>query len=156
MTVSNVNFESISKIIDLSKTPMILTRNIRWVNTDENELLRTTILTRFEQWKKDWMSLDVDAYLQNYSAEFSTQKHNFNSWQTYKRRVALGKSFVDVKAAPTDIFVYPDPDKKSAGALVVINFQQSYSSNNFKSVTRKPQFWRQEQDGEWRIVYEGA
>ena len=154
MAVSNVNLEKIGPNIDLSKTPVILTRNVRWVNPSENELLRTTILAHFEQWRKDWMSLDVDAYLRHYSKDFSTRKHDFDSWQSYKRNVALGKSFIEVKTAQTDLFVYPD--EKVAGALVVINFRQTYSSNNFNSVSRKQQFWRQELDGEWRIVYEGV
>ena len=100
------------------------------------------------------MSLDVEAYLRHYSTEFSTTKYNLDSWKTYKRNVALGKSFIKVKTAPTDIFIYPD--EKSTGVLVVVNFRQTYKSNNFNAVSRKQQFWRQEQDGEWRIVYEGA
>ncbi len=154
MAVSNVNLRKIGENIDLSKTPVVLTRNVRWVDPAENELLRATILARFEQWRKDWVSLDVDAYLRHYSLTFSTHKHSFDSWQKYKRNVALGKSFIDVDTAQTEMFVYPD--EKSNGSLVVINFMQTYNSNNFNSTSHKQQFWRQELDGEWRIVYEGA
>jgi murein L,D-transpeptidase YafK len=154
MVVSNVNLEKIGPNIDLSKTPVVLTRNVRWVKSSENELLRTTILAHFEQWRKDWTSLDVDAYLRHYSKDFSTRKHNYDSWQSHKRRVALGKSFIEVNTTGTDFFVYPD--ENVAGTLVVVNFRQSYNSNNFNSVSRKQQFWRQEQNGEWRIVYEGV
>ena len=154
MVVSNINLERISDKIDLDKTPVVLTQKIRWITLGENERLRNTLQVQFEQWRRDWMSLDVDAYLQHYSANFSTYQHNFNSWQAYKRRIAAGKSFIRVETDRQDMFLYPDPAIDDP--LIVINFQQIYSSSNFNALSNKQQFWRLEADGKWRIVYEGT
>ncbi len=154
VVVSNVNLQKIGNRIDLGKTPVVLARNVRWVSHTENKQLRTTLQNHFEAWRQDWMSLDVEAYLQHYSADFSTSKYTLKSWQTHKRKIAPGKSFIEVKTTQEDMFVYPDTNNKKP--LIVIRFEQRYRSNNFSSVSHKQQFWRQENDGQWRIVYEGV
>jgi hypothetical protein len=39
--------------------------------------------------------------------------------------------------------------------LVVVSFEQNYRSNNLENSMKKRQYWINE-DGHWRIVYEGA
>ena len=154
MVVSNVNLEKIGARIDLQKTPVILTDKLRWVDKSENQQLRNTLEKHFERWRQDWMSLDVDAYISHYSDDFSTPGHSLQSWTSHKRSVAARKSYINVKIDNRDMFVYPD--EANDDKLVVISFEQQYSSNNFSSTSRKQQFWQQEPDGQWRIIYEGA
>lgn len=154
MVVSNVNLEQIGPYIDLRTTPVVLTKHVEWVDSSETAQLRTALEDSFRQWQSDWMSMDVDAYLRHYSADFQTGKDNFASWGEHKRRVAAGKSFIDVKIANADMFVYPETSAEES--LVVVSFVQDYNSNNFSSVSRKQQFWKKEADGNWRIIYEGA
>ncbi|MEM7206762.1 MAG: L,D-transpeptidase family protein [Pseudomonadota bacterium] len=154
MVVSNINLTEIGDKIDLSRTPVILARSIEWTTAKDLSEQSASFSAQFEQWRRDWSSLNVDAYLAHYSGEFYTTKHNFDSWSQHKRLVAQGKSFIDVEADDVDIFRYPDPQRDDE--LVVVQFVQRYSSNNFNSTSRKQQFWRKESDGQWRIVYEGA
>ncbi|MEM7292996.1 MAG: L,D-transpeptidase family protein [Pseudomonadota bacterium] len=154
MVVSNINLEAIGRQIDVSHTPVVLTPTIQWLPVQEMQEIRDTVAARFARWRSDWTALDVDAYLSHYSTEFNNQKHDFASWSAHKRNVALGKTFVDVSADEVDVFLYPD--SSSQKELIVVQFVQTYRSNNFNSVSRKQQFWQREIDGEWRIVYEGA
>jgi len=39
--------------------------------------------------------------------------------------------------------------------LLVVTFTQDYDSDNFQRTFRKRQYWRKEDNGRWRIIYEG-
>jgi hypothetical protein len=41
------------------------------------------------------------------------------------------------------------------GDFVVVNFEQSYRSNNLSNTMRKRQYWIKE-SGRWKILYEGS
>jgi hypothetical protein len=66
--------------------------------------------------------------------------------------VNKSKSFIKVDLVDTSIFVYPD----GTGHIMVVTFMQNYSSNSFKRAYRKRQYWKMEEDGNWRIIFEGS
>ena len=39
---------------------------------------------------------------------------------------------------------------------MVVTFMQDYSSDTFRKKFLKRQYWKMEQDGKWRIIFEGA
>ncbi|MNC99904.1 hypothetical protein D3C83_183450 [compost metagenome] len=49
------------------------------------------------------------------------------------------------------MFLYPGEE-----ALLVVTFQQDYSSDRNHRRFVKRQYWKQEADGRWRILYEGS
>ena len=160
MVVSNINLLKIGERMDLGKTPVILTRSVRWVEPGANDVLRDTIQAQFEDWKRDWMSRKSDAYLSHYSKNFSTERHDYDSWQLHKRRVAASKSFIKVDTSEVDMFIYPTDQSTDFSAdnaeMINVRFAQNYQSNNYQSNSIKQQLWRKESDGQWRIIYEGA
>ena len=40
--------------------------------------------------------------------------------------------------------------------LLVVTFRQDYKSDKVERKFVKRQYWRRQQDGTWRIVYEGS
>ena len=48
------------------------------------------------------------------------------------------------------VFAYPGSEN-----LVVVTFNQDYSSNNLSNRMKKRQYWKLD-DNQWKIVYEGA
>mgnify|MGYP003345873086 FL=1 len=67
-----------------------------------------------------------------------------------KRRVNEGKSWVKVQLA--NVSAFRDPGEK---AMMVVTFDQQYQSSNLSNTMKKRQYWVNE-DGRWRIIYEGA
>ena len=37
-----------------------------------------------------------------------------------------------------------------------MTFEQKYTSDNYAGASRKRQYWQRQDDGAWRIVYEGT
>ena len=49
------------------------------------------------------------------------------------------------------MFKYPMPGAE----MVVVKFTQSYQSSNYQGRLRKQQYWKKDNSGHWRIVFEG-
>ena len=61
-----------------------------------------------------------------------------------------GKSWIKVGLSGLSIFTYPEqPD------MVVVNFEQDYTSSNLANRMKKRQYWLKQND-RWKIIYEGA
>ena len=150
VTLSNNDFLAIKPLVEPGKTPVIITESINWQAAEASAQKSDDFDTVLEGWQQDWQSLDVDRYLGHYSNGFRSKKMDYKRWTSHKRRVGKNKSFINVGLTDVSVFAYPGQDN-----LRVITFTQDYNSNNYKQSSQKQQHWRQEEDGVWRIVYEG-
>ena len=67
-----------------------------------------------------------------------------------KRQVNAGKEWIKVRTENLSMFRNPGKEE-----LVVVTFEQDYRSNNLSNQMKKRQYWIRE-DGNWKIIYEGA
>jgi murein L,D-transpeptidase YafK len=149
--VSNHDLNLLAPFIDKGQTPVIISDSINWITKKEWKKHQNTYKNFVEQWRNDWESRDVDLYLRHYSKEYSGLGKDYKSWVEYKRRVNPSKKFIKVNLSNRSMFLYPGEQQ-----LMVVTFVQDYTSDNFKRKFTKRQYWRMEDDGQWRIVYEGA
>ena len=75
---------------------------------------------------------------------------NLEAWSQQKRQVNSGKSWIKVSLSSLSAFPYP-----SQSNLVVVNFEQDYTSNNMANRMKKRQYWMK-RNNHWQIIYEGA
>jgi len=149
VVLANEDLEKLSSYLQVGTTPVIITNRMDW-NTEQDERERDALLQEVEQWRKDWASLDTDAYLGHYAHDFSSDGMDYQSWMKRKQLVNNTKSWIKVGISNISVFTYPEqPD------LVVVNFEQDYSSSNLSNHMKKRQYWIKNND-RWQIVYEGA
>ena len=149
--VSNNDLNTLSEYIDEGQTPVIITNSINWVDKQEWGQRNNKFNLFVEKWRQDWQSRDVNLYLQHYSKEYVGLGKDYNSWVEYKRRVIPMKKFIKVNLTNKSVFLYPEnPD------LMIVTFLQDYTSDTFSRKFIKRQYWKMENDGKWRIIYEGA
>ena len=130
---------------------MIIANSINWINKKEWRKRNDNYNLFVEQWRRDWETRNVKLYLRHYSKEYTGLGKNYDSWVQYKSRVIPTKKFIKVDLSNKSVFLYPDiPD------LMVVTFLQDYSSDTFRRKFVKRQYWRMEEDGKWRIIYEGT
>ena len=133
------------------RTPVILSDSIEWLSADELQAKKEAYLAIFSKWKRDWENLDVLAYLSHYENEdFNFGNGDYKSWSQRKHRLNAKKTFVQLDFTLHSLFVYPG-DKD----MFVIKYRQRYLSNNYSGETDKEQYWQRNEDGEWKIIYEG-
>jgi murein L,D-transpeptidase YafK len=147
--VSNQDFLNIYQYILGKSTPVILADNVDWINKDEWLDQRLQFQQALEQWRVDWESRDADQYLRHYSAEYEGLGKNYKDWVSYKKRVNPSKEFIKIKLSDTSMFRYTN-----GLDILVVTFNQDYQSNDVQRKTRKRQYWKMENDGQWRIFFE--
>jgi murein L,D-transpeptidase YafK len=149
VVLSNDDLNHLGKMVDVGNTPVIITNHMDW-SSDEDKADRSALLKEIEQWRSDWSSLNTDSYLNHYANDFFSGSFNRDSWSAQKRLVNSGKSWVKVNVSDISIFPYPTQPN-----MVVVNFEQDYTSNNLNNRMKKRQYWMK-RDNRWQIVYEGA
>jgi len=149
VVLSNEDLEKLGKLLQIGVTPVIITNQMDW-SDERTKADHAALLNEIEQWRTNWSSLDTDKYLEHYARDFSSSGTNFSAWARQKRQVNAGKSWIKVDISNVSVFAYPNqPD------LVVVNFEQDYTSSNLSNRMKKRQYWMK-RDNRWQIVYEGA
>lgn len=151
VTVTNYEFDKIKPLIDAGKTPFIIGESIHWQNHKQVISQQKLFSSIIENWIKDWESMDNQLYLNHYSKSFKTEKFTFDRWVTRKEKSSKKKKFIDVNLDNLSIFSYPSNEN-----IMVVTFEQHYDSNNYSSSIEKRLYWKLEEDGVWRIFYEGS
>ncbi|MBT8141641.1 MAG: L,D-transpeptidase family protein, partial [Gammaproteobacteria bacterium] len=131
--------------------PVIFGENENWVDPNARDIMRSELLKNIEAWRQDWESRDPDNYLSHYASDFQSKSHNIESWSAYKRRVNGSKKFIKVDVGQPIIYGYPGEKD-----MVQVEFEQEYTSDNYKGRALKQQYWKKQPDGQWRISYEGT
>ena len=150
VVLSNTDLDALSKNLQIGLTPVIISNSVEWLSFDDWQSERSALNKKIDEWRADWESRDVERYLKHYSPKFKSKEANFEQFASQKRKVNAGKSWVKVKLSNLSMFRNPGAEE-----LVVTIFEQDYQSNNLNNQMKKRQYWIRE-DGQWKIVYEGA
>jgi murein L,D-transpeptidase YafK len=149
--LSNRDLLALAGHVEPSHTPVVLAEHVEWLGRDEWLKRQQRFDSVVEKWRRDWESRDAERYLSHYSPSYQGLGLDYKAWVEHKRRVNPSKRFIKVGLSGESMFLYPGED-----GLLVVTFEQDYSSDNFRRRFLKRQYWRKEQDGRWRIVYEGS
>jgi len=150
VVLSNTDLDALSKNLQIGMTPVIISNSVEWLSLDDWNRERTELNETIENWAKDWESRDVDRFLQHYSRSFASKGQTFQQFAAQKRSVNAGKQWIKVKVDNLSVFRNPGKDE-----MVVVTFDQHYSSNNLDNTMKKRQYWKREA-GQWKIIFEGA
>jgi murein L,D-transpeptidase YafK len=149
VVLNNNDLNKLAPYLQVGVTPVIITNKMAW-SGKEDQTDRTALLHEIELWRRDWASLDTDAYLKHYSRNFNSENTNFDAWARQKQTVNNGKSWIKVNLTELSLFTYPEQP-----GMVVVNFEQDYSSSNLSNRMKERQYWIK-QNNRWQIIYEGS
>lgn len=152
VVLTNQDLDAVGATLQVGVTPVIISDGMEWVKPSDSAPLREKLSHYLENWRRDWESGNIDAYITNYGRDFTSGKQNLDEWIKHKRQVNASKQWVKVKVSNVGMFSYPGRDD-----LVVVNFDQEYLSNNLSNKMKKRQYWKKEnKTGHWKIVHESA
>jgi murein L,D-transpeptidase YafK len=149
VVLANDDLDKLAPYLQVGVTPVIITNSMDW-SSEQDQAEREALLQEVEQWRKDWSSLDTGAYLRHYARDFSSDGANYAAWAKQKQQVNSAKSWIKVNLSNVSVFTYPEQPN-----MVVVNFEQDYSSSNLSNRMKKRQYWMK-RNNRWQIVYEGA
>jgi murein L,D-transpeptidase YafK len=152
VVLSNQDLDAVGATLQVGITPIIISDEMEWGMPGDAAVLRETLTQHLESWRRDWESGKVDAYIGNYGRDFSNGNQTLAEWVKHKRQVQASKSWIKVGISNIGMYLYPGRDD-----LVVVNFDQEYSSNNLSNKIKKRQYWmRENKNGRWKIIYENT
>jgi len=149
VVLANDDLDKLAPYLQVGITPVIITNQVDWAN-EQDQIERDALLQEIEQWRKDWSSLDTNTYLKHYAHNFSSDNMDFAAWAKQKHLINSAKSWIKVDLSNVSVFTYPEQPN-----MVVVNFEQDYSSSNLSNRMKKRQYWIK-QNNHWQIIYEGA
>lgn len=149
VVLANEDLSKLSKFLQIGKTPIVIVPKMEWSN-DKDRAERDALMSSIEKWRQDWSSLDTDAYLTHYAPNFASDDMKFSEWARHKRQVNAAKAWIKVGISNLSAFPYP-----GNANMVVVNFDQDYTSNNLVNKMKKRQYWIK-QGSRWQILYEGS
>lgn len=150
VVLANVDLDALAKNLQVGVTPVIISDSIEWLSFDDWQNERAALERQIEAWRRDWESRDSERYLKHYSSRFQTRDQDFAQFAAQKRQINAGKQWVKVELSRQSMFRSPGRD-----GVVLVTFDQQYSSNNLNNQMKKRQYWIRE-DGNWKIIYEGT
>ena len=164
VVLSNPDLIALAPILQAGKTPVIIANNLQWLENDAfkqaleaKQADKTALKNAIEDWRKDWVSQNTDAYLSHYSKKFFYGDGGLQKWADYKRAIQATKPKVTIQVNDVSMFGYPGEHKAHGltEPMVVVNFEQDFKSASLKNKMRKRQYWINENNS-WKIIYEGA
>ncbi len=154
-SVPNDTLVKLAHWIAPETTWVVVGSNLRFNEDEARKRLADSLTKAIERWRRDWESLDVEAYLRHYDARFRAGAMDLRAWARYKRRIARSKTFIRVQISK--LMLLHDPHPHPFGELAVASFVQRYVSNNYRDITRKRLYLvRRSPDAPWRILAEEA
>jgi len=152
VVLANQDLDRVGATLQVGITPVIISDAIEWINPIEASGLRDKLASHLESWRRDWESGNIEAYIKNYGRDFYTGSQNLAEWSRHKRQVNVTKNWIKVGITNIGMFLYPGRDD-----LVVVNFDQEYTSNNLSNKMKKRQYWiKENKNGPWKIIYEST
>ncbi len=150
VVLANADLTAVASKLQVGLTPVIISDKIEWLSLDDWQHERGALQNEIETWRRDWVSGNVERYLNHYARAFKSDTATRDQWAANKRAVASDKAWVRVAVSKISMFRSPGKDD-----MVVVSFEQDYRSNNHNRLEQKRQYWIKE-DGKWKIVYEGS
>ncbi|MEN8720320.1 MAG: L,D-transpeptidase family protein [Oceanococcaceae bacterium] len=150
ITLANADLTSLEPFIHLQRTTVVFADRVTWVDRGTRAQRAEHLTEALQQWTAAWETGDADELAAMYSADARIAGLTRDQLREQKRAVNAYKDWIRVGVDEIAAYVYPG----SEGRMMQVDFTQRYESSNYQSLAPKRQYWRLDDDGQWRIVLE--
>ena len=132
-------------------TPVVVTREIVWLDTEEVSLLRSELEKVVGQWTAAFASGDMHAYLSLYDEGFERWGMQRPEWLAFSMQT-LGRQRIS-NASASDLLLLGDPVEDE---LYLSRFRLSVDDGLRKTTSTKRLYWRRNKSGSLKVVAEDS
>jgi murein L,D-transpeptidase YafK len=149
IVLSNPDFLKIAGIVDIAKTPVIISDKLEFISRASWTIERQNARKLIDAWQQNLASPNPNSALSLYSQNFKSAANESASAWLAKQTQTLSKiSGGTVKLRDVSQFKYPGREE-----IIVSNFFLDIQTNRGISTSKRRQYWTKEA-GQWRIIYE--
>jgi hypothetical protein len=131
------------------ETPVIVARELQWVDPSEIERGRIEFRIVLDMWRRSQETEDLVSYLSLYDDAFKHRGLDKNSWSAFRLGVFSERKLTSVKI--DNVLLLADPEEPN---LYLSRFTQVLTDRNGSVTTTKRLYWKRRPDSGWRIVSE--
>lgn len=147
VVLTNAEMAELSEIVDIGKTPVIISEREEFISEQEQTRLRSKALTLLQQWQADAEGRGHHPLERHYSANFKTLDGTpLDNWVQKSHRTLTANVPFDV----SDVQAFNYPGEKE---MLTIAFTRTIVAGAETKASRIQQYWALEGD-QWRIVSE--
>jgi hypothetical protein len=132
-------------------TPVIVTREMRWLPPERIASLRREFRQALESWRSSLEQGDLVSNLSLYADDFRYRDMDLAEWSSFRRNVFAARQLDAVRL--DDVMLIADPE---APGLYLSRFTQTLATADGDVTTTRRLYWRREPGSEWRIIAEDA
>jgi len=130
-------------------TPVIVTREMRWLDSASIAALRTELTAAVNDWVAANAASDLHAYLSLYDDAFSYRGMSLREWAALRLQAFAGRG--EISFSIDELLLLADPEEEG---LFLSRFVQTTSGSANGSRNIKRLYWRRNAANEWRIIAE--
>jgi murein L,D-transpeptidase YafK len=130
-------------------TPVIVTREMRWLDSASIATLRTELTAAVNDWAAANAASDLHAYLSLYDDAFSYRGMSLREWAALRLQAFAGRG--EISFSIDELLLLADPEEEG---LFLSRFVQTTSDSANGSRNIKRLYWRRNAANEWRIIAE--
>jgi murein L,D-transpeptidase YafK len=147
VVVANSDLDAIAKLLQFGQTPVVIGRNIQWVQLADWQRDRQPLIARFKGWAADWEK-GGEAVVKHYSRLALVDGKRYADWLTR----FSGKEPEEARSVDGDsVTLIRDP---AMPHLFVVSFEQTGRGKQGAVKARMRQYWLREGE-DWRIIWQG-
>lgn len=137
--------------LELLITPVIVTREMRWVPEEQIAAHRREFHRAFAAWRSSIERGDLVTYLEYYAEDFRYRGMDRDQWAGYQLGV-FGERRIQAVTV-NDLLLVAHPEEPE---IYLSRFEQVLATDAGEVKTTKRLYWRRDGSNRWRIVTEGA
>jgi murein L,D-transpeptidase YafK len=132
-------------------TPVLVTREVRWVESKDQEHLRRALEASVAAWATSKERDDLHAYLSLYDKDFSRWGMNKAEWSALSLRRGDRERKMITSAAVSDLLLIAYPEEEG---VYLSRFRLTVITDGRETVMTTRLYWRRDDSGVFRIVAE--
>jgi len=130
-------------------TPVIITRQVRWLNSEQIAATRAELAAVLDLWTDSNRSSDLHQYLSLYADDFEYRGMDRGRWAAYRLQVMSGITIQEFELQDVLLLAHPEDS-----GLYLSRFRQEIDDGERTIITTKRLYWRRMADGGLKIVAE--
>ena len=145
IVLANGDVVELGKYIKLWDTPIIVEKELQYVEKDDLLRQGRILFAQVEDWSQAWSQKDLDRYLSHYTKDFRWGNLDLQGWRM--RKIQLNNHYRAISVQLNDIRFFRQ------GKMVLTAAEQIYRSDRFASAGLKHLYMVQN-SVDWRILAE--
>ena len=151
IALPNEELAAMAALFASNTTPVIVGRELEWVDPDEIAALRFELEAAVAAWASSLERRDMQAHLSFYSEDFHHWTMDKSEWTVLLLGTHARRAIADVTVS--ELLLLADPNDEG---LYLSRFTLSVTEEGATAVSTRRLYWRRSADGALRIVAEDA